>query len=150
MLAEDVPSGSHEYISTRVFGSYVELLSMITGSAPGAKPLVGYAAADTGGGELKRRAVGDPLVRRTVEDGVGLYVPGRDAIDERSLNGLLAAAEEHARHRRTTLLAETPGCLGISSTPHHGDVRTGVAEGDDAADRFVEQRSGRLPVLRVE
>ncbi|GAA2954803.1 hypothetical protein GCM10010446_44740 [Streptomyces enissocaesilis] len=148
ILAQDVPFGSYEYISTRVFGRYVELLSMIAKSAPGARAL--FERMVTANGELRRLVLGDPLVRRTIEDGVGLYLLGRDAIDEQSLNEILTAADEHARHRHTQLLAETAGCVSISSAPHHGYVWTGAIEDNIAARRFVMQCLGRLPMLRIE
>ncbi|MEV6179955.1 HEXXH motif-containing putative peptide modification protein [Streptomyces sp. NPDC052015] len=146
-LAEDVPFGSYAYISTRVLDQYVELLSTIAESSPGARALLDSTA--TADGELQRSVLGDPLVRRTIEDGIGLYQLGHDAIDEQSLDAVLAAADKHARDSHSPLLAETAGCVSISSASHHGYVWT-ATEDNMATRRFTTQCLGRIPVLRIE
>ncbi|MFC8583084.1 HEXXH motif-containing putative peptide modification protein [Streptomyces sp. NPDC057217] len=148
-LADGVPFGSHDHISARVHEAYAGLLSAMSASVPAASALLdALGAADAG---LERLVLGDPLLRRTVEDGACLHLLGRDAIDEGELNDILTVAAEYTRRGHAPLLAKATGCVRVGEAAHHGHVWTRTAEdGSPAARRFTAQCLSRLPGVRVE
>ena len=147
-LADDVPFGGYRHISSSLFSRYLELLVLIAKKVPSAQLLLNIL--NTADGELRNAILSDPLVRRTIEDGVCLHELGHDAIDHQKLNQLLSVAAECAVGAHTSVVAKAGGCLPISTAPRHSYIWSDPTIDDITTQHFKTQCLSRLPGFRIE
>jgi hypothetical protein len=143
-LAEAVPFGSHAHISAGLASVYGGLLGAISGASPAAASLRDTVqSAD----QMTRRALfRDPLLRRTLEDGVCAILYGIDTIDRETLDALLTSAGNAVAAGNPLLGATTPLC-----GPADGLVQAWTAERPETAAerRLAEEVARRLPGLTM-
>lgn len=147
-LSEETPFGNYGYIAGKVTAAYVQLLTLVAEKAPAAKLLL--AKLDRVDDKCRRVMFRDPLVRRTIEDGVGATVRGLDTIEPAVLDELLAAAAE-AGAVSQTLLDQTVECIPFN----YPSGQAGYIWADEQPStlpgmRFRGEVLKRLPGLRVE
>ena len=81
-LSDCTPFGSYDYLSRNTSAEYARLLALVAEQSPAAETLLATVEGREGGELLFQ----DPLVRRTIEDGVLTLLRGLDAIDEATLS----------------------------------------------------------------
>lgn len=145
-LSNGTPFGNSQYLSQAVSAVYIELLRFLAEHSSGAKELIG-ALDRSGHRELVLR---DPLVRRTVEDGVCTILGGLDAIDTVTLDAILSCAAENAMAEQGWLLEATAHCIPLGSKPDHGYVWADDQPETAVGRRFVEETLKRLPGFCIQ
>lgn len=143
-LADGQPFGSFEYLSSRCGATYVELLSSIVQQSPAAKELL--RALD---GRESTGVLGDPLVRRTIEDGVCTFIGGLDAIDPDTLDAVLQLAAQHALRGSGAVVGDTGRCVPFATGLGEGVVWADDEPGTPAGRRFVTEVLKRLRGFRI-
>lgn len=140
-LADGTPFGSYDYLSRNTSAEYARLLALIVEQSPAAETLLAAVEGREGGESLFQ----DPLVRRTVEDGVLTLLRGLDAIDAATLSEALLCAAAHAEAGEMSMLDATARCVPLGSAPGPtfvwADDRPPTMQGR----RFVEEVLKRLP-----
>ncbi|GAA1850635.1 hypothetical protein GCM10009836_33160 [Pseudonocardia ailaonensis] len=147
VLADGIPFGSHAFIAGEVASVYTGLLGLVAEESAGAKHLLTRLDEMPG---LRTGLFRDPLVRRTVEDGVCLVAEGMDTIDPVMLDDLLTAAALalDGAGERTLLDADGRGAL-LGPTAEFGHVWAGDERGTLPGRRFVDEIHKRVPQFRV-
>ncbi|WP_344874687.1 aKG-HExxH-type peptide beta-hydroxylase [Nonomuraea antimicrobica] len=148
-LANGVPFGSYQHISSNLSAIYAELLALVaTRSSAAAKLLQELEHVDHGCREVVFR---DSLVRRTIEDGVCGIVQGADAIDSTTLDKLLLATAEKSVTTRRPLLNETADIIPFGPQDHFSwHAWTDDHPATPAGRRFQQEVLKRLPGFRIE
>lgn len=91
----------------------------------------------------------DPLIRRTIKDGVCRIVQGVDTIEPSMLDELLSAAAENALTVKRTLLNENARCVLFSRALGHGYIWVDDQSNTLPGRRFKEEVLKRLPGLHI-
>ena len=119
-LADSIPFGSYEYISASLSTVYIKLLVSIADDLVAARHFLDRVHdIDSKSRDVVFR---DPLIRRTIEDGVCRITEGIDTIDPTTLDELMLAAAENAVTLKLTLLNEKARCVRFSLTPGSGHI----------------------------
>jgi hypothetical protein len=140
-LSNGTPFGSYDYLSRNTSAEYARLLALLAKQSPEAQELLAAVERRERGGPLFQ----DPLVRRTVEDGVLTVLHGLDAIDAATLSEVLLCAATHAEAGQTSMLDATARCAPLRSAPVHAFVWADDQPATVPGRRFVEELLKRLP-----
>ncbi len=145
-LSDGTPFGSYDYLSRNTSAEYVRLLTLVAEQSSAAETLLAAVEGREGGEFLFQ----DPLVRRTVEDGVLTLLCGLDAIDEATLSEVLLCTAAKAEAGEMSMLDATASCVPIGSAPGHTFVWTDDRPATVPGRRFVEEVLKRLPGFGIE
>lgn len=144
-LADGEPFGSFEYLSRRCSAAYVELLAAIVDRSSAAQEFF-LALERHDAFEVVLR---DPLVRRTIEDGVCALVGGLDAIDLGTLDAVLRVAAEHAAVGSGAVLESAGRCVPFRAAVGRGVVWADVEPDTLPGRRFVTEVLKRLRGFQI-
>jgi hypothetical protein len=145
-LSDGTPFGSYDHLSRNTSAEYARLLALVAERSPAAETL--FAAVEgREGGELLFQ---DPLVRRTLEDGVLTLLCGLDAIDAATLSEVLLCTAAHAEAGERSMLDATTRCVPLGSAPGHAFVWADDRPATVPGRRFVEEVLKRLPGFGIE
>jgi hypothetical protein len=145
-LSDGTPFGSYGYLSTELAAVHSGLLTLLAEPYPAARELLDALAR---GGD-SAIVVQDPLVRRTVEDGVCTVASGMDAIDGATLDAVLTAAAAAADARAPSLLGASARCVPLGADPGRAYVWADDRPASAPGRRFVAEVQARLPGFRIE
>ncbi len=145
-LSDGIPFGSYDYLSRQLSAVYVSLLTVIAEQSPAAEALL----RALGRSENREIVFRDPLVRRTVEDGVCTIGQGLDAIDTATLEEVLSCAVANAETGTGSMLDATARCIPLGSAPGHAYVWADDQPATVPGRRFVDEVLKRLPGFRME
>jgi hypothetical protein len=145
-LSDGTPFGNYDYLSRNTSAEYARLLALVAEQSPAAETLLATVEGREGGQLLLQ----DPLVRRTIEDGVLTLLRGLAAIDEATLSEVLLCTAAKAEAGETSMLESTASCVPISSAPGHTFVWTDDRPATVPGRRFVEEVLKRLPGFGIE
>jgi HEXXH motif-containing protein len=145
-LSDGAPFGSYDYLSRHTSAEYGRLLALVAERFPAAETLLAALEGREGGDFLFQ----DPLVRRSLEDGVLTLFRGLDAIDAGTLREVLLCAAAHAEAGETSMLDATARCVPLGSAPGHTFVWADDRPATLLGRRFVEEVLKRLPGFGIE
>ena len=145
-LSDGTPFGSYDYLSRNISAEYARLLALVVEQSPAAETLL--AAVE--GRERGELLLQDPLVRRTLEDGVLTLLRGLDAIDAATLSEVLLCTAAHAEAGERSMLDATARCVPLGSAPGHTFVWADDRPATVPGRRFVEEVLKRLPGFGIE
>jgi hypothetical protein len=145
-LSAGIPFGDDDFLARRSSAVYVDLLRMLEGHSPAATALL--RALDGAGG--RDTVVHDPLVRRTIEDGVCSALRGLDAIDLATLDEVLDCAVAAADAQKSKVLDATARCIALGPGSSGACVWADPEPATVAGRRFVHEVVRRLPGFRIE
>lgn len=145
-LSDSTPFGSYDYLSRHLSEVYVGLLAIVAEQSSAAEALL----RALGGSNSREIVLRDPLVRRTVEDGVCTVAQGLDAIDTATLDEVLSRAAANADTGKGSMLDATARCIPLGSAPGHAHIWADDQPATVPGRRFVEEVLRRLPGFRIE
>lgn len=146
-LADGEPFGSFEYLSRHGAEAYLGFLTALGERSPTAAALLRALEQHAHGS--RRAALRDPLVRRTIEDGVCTLVGGLDAIDIDTLDAVLALATEHVVAGTGTVIESAGRCVPFAPGSRRAVVWADPEPVAAPGRRFVGELLARLRGFRV-
>jgi hypothetical protein len=144
-LSESIPFGSHAFLAQELSTVHVQFLALLAERSAGAEALLG-ALGDT----TRDAVLSDPLVRRTIEDGVCAVVRGLDAIDQSTLDEVLHCAAAAAEAGEWAVLPTVARCVPLDPGAGRAHVWAENEPSTLPGRRFVEEVSRRVPGFRID
>jgi hypothetical protein len=147
-LAESVPFGSYEYISRELSTIYIKLLTSIADDYPAVRSFL--KELNLVDEKARRNVFRDPLLRRTIEDGVCQIIQGIDTIDPAMFNELLLAAAENGITAKRTLSNKNGKNVLFNQALGYGYVWVDDQSNTLPSRRFRDEVLKRLPGFHVD